>query len=104
MVISYSWLFSRSFCLPGAILSTAVDVRSIVQQMLDDVEPASGAGLMESTVTSVVSVVDFANFIFQTIQNHFLEWTKKKKTYVLNNENKLLNATLDYFFCLESLI
>lgn len=60
-------------CLPGAILCTAVDVGPVIQQVLDYVEPATGARLMESTVTGVVSVVHLAYSVLQTVQNNLLK-------------------------------
>lgn len=59
--------------VPGAILRAAVDVGPVIQQVLDDAEPAAGAGLMESTVTGVVSVIHLADSVLQTVQNHLLK-------------------------------
>lgn len=60
-------------CLPGAILCTAVDVGPVIQQVLDYAEPATGACLMESAVTGVISVIHLTYSVLQTVQNHLLK-------------------------------
>lgn len=69
--------------LPGPVLCTAVDVGTIIQQVLNDAEPASGARLMEGTVARVVSVIHLADSILQTVQHHLLIEMKKKKRGVV---------------------
>lgn len=54
-------------------MGTAVDVCPIIQQMLDDVEPAPGTCLMEGAVTSVITMIHFTYSVFQTVQHHFLK-------------------------------
>ena len=60
-------------CLPGAILSAAVDVGPIIQQVLDDAEPAAGARLVEGAVAGVVSVVHLAHSVLQAVEDHLLQ-------------------------------
>lgn len=60
-------------CLPGAILRAAVDVGPVIQQVLDDAEPAAGAGLVEGAVTGVVPVIHLAYSVLQTVQHHLLK-------------------------------
>lgn len=66
------------FNLPGPVLGAAVDVGAIIQQMLNDAEPAPGARLMECAVARVVSVVDLADSVLQAVQHHLLRETAKQ--------------------------
>lgn len=59
-------------CLPGAVLCAAVDVGAVIQQVLDYAEPATGARLVESAVTGVVSVIHLTYSVLQTVQHHLL--------------------------------
>lgn len=59
--------------LPGAVLRAAVDVGPVVQQVLDDGEPAAGARLVESAVAGVVPVIHLADSVLQTVQHHLLK-------------------------------
>lgn len=58
---------------PGAILSAAVDVGSVVQQVLNYGEPAAGARLVQGAVAGVVSVVHVAHSVLQAVEDHFLK-------------------------------
>lgn len=58
--------------LPGAILSAAVDVGAIIQQVLNDGEPAAGARLVQGAVAGVVSVVDVTHSVLQAVEDHLL--------------------------------
>lgn len=60
-------------CLPGAILCATVDVSTVIQQVLDYAEPATGARLVESTVTGIVSVIHLTYSVLQTVQHHLLK-------------------------------
>lgn len=60
-------------CSPGSILSAAVHVRAVLEEMPHDAQPASGTGLVQGTVTRVVTMIHITRLVFQTIQNHFLE-------------------------------
>lgn len=60
-------------CLPGAILRAAVDVGPVIQQVLDDAEPAAGARLVEGAVAGVVSVVHLAHSVLQAVEDHLLQ-------------------------------
>ena len=67
ILCAYEW------CLPSAILCAAVDVRSVIQQVLDYAEPAAGARLVQSAVSGVVSVIHLTYSVFQAVQHHFLK-------------------------------
>lgn len=69
---------NEQVCLPGAVLRAAVDVGSVVQQVLDYAEPAAGARLVESAVTGVVSVIHLAHSVLQTVQHHLLRTANKE--------------------------
>lgn len=47
--------------------------------MPHDAQPASGTGLMQGAVTRVVTMIHVTHFVFQTIQNHFLEKRRKNR-------------------------
>lgn len=66
-------------CLPGAVLSAAVDVGAIIQQVLNDGEPAAGARLVQGAVAGVVSVVDVTHPVFQAVENHLLETHRESR-------------------------
>lgn len=59
--------------LPGAILSAAVDVGAIFQQVLNYGEPATGARLVQGAVAGVVSVVHVTHSVLQAVENHLLK-------------------------------
>ena len=59
--------------VPGAILGAAIDVRPVLQQMLDDGAPAAGAGFVERAVARVVAVIHLTHAVLQTVQHHLLE-------------------------------
>lgn len=69
----------RSWCWasPGSILSAAVDVGAVLEEMPHDAQPAPGTGLVQGTVTRVVTMVHVTSLVFQTVQNHFLEKGRK---------------------------
>ena len=56
----------------GSILRAAVDVSPVLEEVPHDAQPAPCAGLVQGTVTRVVTVVDIADLVFQTVQHHFL--------------------------------
>lgn len=66
-------------CLPGAVLGAAVDVGAVIQQVLDDVEPASGARLVEGAVAGVVAVIHLTHSVLQTVQHHLLEESQHQR-------------------------
>lgn len=66
-------MLGQGCCSPGSILSTAVDVGAVLEEMPHDAQPAPGTGLVQGTVTSVVTMIHITRLVFQTIQNHFLE-------------------------------
>lgn len=47
--------------------------------MPHDAQPASGTGLMQGTVTRIVTMIHITHLVFQTIQNHFLEIRGKNR-------------------------
>lgn len=50
--------------------------------MSHNAQPASGAGLMEGTITCIVTMIYITDLVFQTIQNHFLETEKGGGKYI----------------------
>lgn len=69
----------KSFYLPGPVLCTAVDVCAIIQQVLDNAEPAPGTCLMQSTVARIVSVIHLADSVLQAVQHHLLKEGRQNK-------------------------
>lgn len=65
--------------LPCAVLRAAVDVGAVIQQVLDDAEPTTGARLMEGAVAGVVSVVHLTDSVLQTVQHHLLKKVPTQK-------------------------
>lgn len=64
---------------PGSILRAAVDVSPVLEEVPHDAQPAPCAGLVQGTVTRVVTVVDIADLVFQTVQHHFLERAEEER-------------------------
>lgn len=64
---------------PGSVLRAAVDVGPVLEEMSHDAQPASGTGLVQGTITRIVTMVYITDLVFQTIQNHFLEIGEKRK-------------------------
>lgn len=65
--------------LPGSVLRAAVDVGAVVQQVLDDGEPAAGARLVQGAVPGVVPVVDLTHAVLQTVEHHLLAGGRDRK-------------------------
>lgn len=63
----------RGHSLPGAVLSAAVDVGAVIQQVLNDGEPAAGTRLVQGAVAGVVSVVHVTHSVLQAVENHLLK-------------------------------
>lgn len=59
--------------LPRAILRTAVDVGPVLQQDVQDVGPAPGAGLMQGRVASIVAVIHVFAVLLEAVENDILQ-------------------------------
>lgn len=68
---------TRGCCSPGSILGAAVDIRAVLEEVPHDAQPAPGTGLVQGTVTRVVTVVHVTRLVLQTIQNHLLQTARK---------------------------
>lgn len=73
------FVHTKGVRLPGAVLRAAVDVGPVIQQVLDDAEPAAGTRLVESAVPGVVSVVHLTYSVLQTVQHHLLKRDSQHK-------------------------
>lgn len=74
-----TWPSCAGCCSPGSILRAAVDISPVLKEVPHNAQPAPGTGLMQGTVTCVVTVVDIADLVFQTVQHHFLERAEGEK-------------------------
>lgn len=63
---------------PCSILSTTIDICTIVQQHLDNLSPAPGGRLMESCVTGIITPIDLPDVLFETILDYILQNTGRK--------------------------
>lgn len=63
---------------PCSILSTTIDICTIVQQHLDNLSPAPGGRLMESCVTGIITPIDLPDVLFKTILDYVLQNTGRK--------------------------
>lgn len=88
-------------CVPCAVLRAAVDVGSVLQQVLDDVDPAAGARFVQGAVTGVVTVIHVTHFILQTVQHHLLHKEKGRGQERVHLQGALyslaVEATYSYF-------
>lgn len=58
--------------LPRAILCTAVHIGPVLQQDVQDVSPAPGAGLMKGCVASIVTVIHVFAVFLEAVENNIL--------------------------------
>lgn len=58
--------------MPRAILRAAVHVGPVLQQDVQDVGPAPGAGLMQGCVASIVPVIHIFTVFLEAVENNIL--------------------------------
>ena len=83
---------------PCSVLGAAVDVGAVLQQHLDDMAPASRAGLVESCVTCVVTPIDLPHILLQTIVHHILQKIEHLNLYFPTSHNFADNYFIEVTF------
>lgn len=58
--------------LPRAILCTTVHIGPMLQQDVQDIGPAPGAGLMQGRIASVVAVIHILAVFLKAVENNIL--------------------------------
>ena len=58
--------------MPRAILRAAVHISPVLQQDVQDVRPAPGAGLMQGRVASIVAVIHVLTVFLEAVENNVL--------------------------------
>lgn len=58
--------------MPRAVLRAAVYVGTVLQQDVQDVSPAPGAGLVQGRVASVVTVIHIFTVFLEAVENNVL--------------------------------